>query len=102
MFAKCPFPEVARLFNHLVGAAGKCPRIDPSQSCRIWLMPLLRKAEGPIMRTYYFDMKDGVPIRDRTGLRFSTDADAIKHSKELARRFSHDHRLKEPIHTIIV
>jgi hypothetical protein len=54
------------------------------------------------MGTYYFDMKDGVPIRDRTGLQFPTDADAIEHSKKLARQFSHDPRLKDPIHSIVV
>jgi hypothetical protein len=54
------------------------------------------------MRTYYFDMKDGVPIRDTTGLQFPTDKAAIEHSKELARRFSHDPRRKDPIHSIIV
>ena len=54
------------------------------------------------MPTYYFDMKDGVPIRDRTGLQFPTDAEAIEHSKELAQRFSHDPRRKDPIQTIIV
>ncbi|THD75382.1 MAG: hypothetical protein E7813_00375 [Bradyrhizobium sp.] len=54
------------------------------------------------MRTYYFDMKDGVPIRDRTGLPFPTGADAIEHSKVLALRFSHDHRLKDPIRSIVV
>ena len=45
------------------------------------------------MRTYYFDVHDGVPIRDITGLQFRTNSGAIEHSKELARRFSHDHRL---------
>ena len=54
------------------------------------------------MPTYYFDMKDGVPIRDRTGLSFPTDAGAIEHSKELARRFSHDPQRKDPIQSIIV
>ena len=39
------------------------------------------------MRTSYFDMKDGVPIRDRVGLQFPT----AEHSKELARRFGHEH-----------
>jgi hypothetical protein len=54
------------------------------------------------MGTYYFDMKDGIPIRDRTGLQFPTDADAIEHSKKLARQFSHDPRRKDPINSIIV
>jgi len=54
------------------------------------------------MRTYYFDMKDGVPIRDRTGVQFRTGADAIEHSKMLARQFSHDPRRKDPIRAIVV
>jgi hypothetical protein len=55
-----------------------------------------------MMPTYYFDMQDGVPIRDRKGLQFPTNTGAIEHSKELARRFSHDPMRKEPIHSIIV
>ncbi len=47
------------------------------------------------MQTYYFDMKDGVPIRDRAGLEFRTDSQAIEHSKELARRFSHERSVRD-------
>ena len=47
------------------------------------------------MQTYYFDMKDGVPIRDRAGLEFRTDSQAIEHSKELARRFSHERPVRD-------
>lgn len=47
------------------------------------------------MQTYYFDMKDGVPIRDRAGLDFRTDSQAIEHSKNLARRFSHEGLVKD-------
>ena len=54
------------------------------------------------MRTYYFDMQDGVPIRDIAGLQFRTNTGAIEHSKELARRFGRDYRLEDPIHSIIV
>ncbi|WP_342711700.1 hypothetical protein AAFG13_08175 [Bradyrhizobium sp. B124] len=32
------------------------------------------------MRTYYFDTKDGVPVRDRIGLEFANVAAAITHS----------------------
>jgi hypothetical protein len=45
------------------------------------------------MRTFYFDVRDGVPSRDRTGLEFPTAAGAIEHSKELARRIRGDARL---------
>jgi hypothetical protein len=47
-------------------------------------------------------MKDGVPIRDRVGLQFPTGAGAIEHSKELSRRFSHEHLLKDRDLSIIV
>ena len=59
-------------------------------------------AEDCFVRTYYFDMQDGVPIRDIAGLQFRTNTGAIEHSKELARRFSNDHRRKDPIRSIIV
>ena len=36
------------------------------------------------MPTYYFDLKDGVPVRDRTGLNLVSDGAAIAHSKSLA------------------
>jgi len=36
------------------------------------------------MRTYYFDMKDGVPVRDDRGIDFSRASEAIDHSKKLA------------------
>jgi len=48
------------------------------------------------MRTYYFDIKDGVPARDRTGIEFPTAGGAIEHSKELARRLSGDPKLNDP------
>ena len=34
------------------------------------------------MQTYYFDMKDEVPVRDRVGLEFRTDSQAIEHGKQ--------------------
>jgi len=37
-----------------------------------------------MMRMYYFDMKDGVPVRDRAGLQLVSDGAAIAHSKRLA------------------
>ena len=39
------------------------------------------------MRKFFFDMKDGVPMRDRVGLEFNTNAEAIKHCKEIAQGF---------------
>jgi len=54
------------------------------------------------MRTYYFDMKDGIPSRDRTGLEFATAGGAIEHSKELARRLRHDPRITDRTLFIVV
>jgi hypothetical protein len=54
------------------------------------------------MSIYYFDLKDGVKVRDTAGLEFPSRADAIKHSKMLAQRLSHDPRRKEPISVIVV
>jgi hypothetical protein len=54
------------------------------------------------MRTYYFDMKDGIPTRDRTGLEFATNAGAIEHSKDLARRLRHDPRITDRMLSIVV
>ncbi|MDA9453563.1 hypothetical protein XI07_15115 [Bradyrhizobium sp. CCBAU 11445] len=36
------------------------------------------------MRTYYFDLRNGVPVRDRLGLELASDGAAIAHSKVLA------------------
>jgi len=38
------------------------------------------------MPNYYFDMKDGVPVRDRSGLELVSDGAAIAHSKNLAEK----------------
>lgn len=54
------------------------------------------------MRTYYFDMKDGVPTRDREGIEFPNAAGAIEHSKELARLLRQEPRLTDPSLAIIV
>ena len=54
------------------------------------------------MRTFYFEMKDGRPSRNRNGLEFSTTGDAIEHSKELARRLRHDPRIRDRTLSILV
>lgn len=43
--------------------------------------------ENPIMQKFFFDMKDGVPMRDRVGIEFKGNAEAIIHCKELAQHF---------------
>ncbi len=54
------------------------------------------------MRTYYFDMKDGIPTRDRRGIEFSSSAGAIAHSRELAQRLRDEPRLVDPALAIVV
>ena len=54
------------------------------------------------MQTYYFDMKDGVPVRDRVGIEFATAAHAIEHSRTMARRFGEQNPGRDPNLSIIV
>jgi len=54
------------------------------------------------MRTYYFDLTDGVPVRDRQGLEFLTMSGAIKHCKDLAMRLRADPRRRDPALSIVV
>jgi hypothetical protein len=42
------------------------------------------------MQKFFFDMKDGVPMRDRVGIDFKDNLEAIEHSKELAQHFRDD------------
>ena len=39
------------------------------------------------MQTFFFDMKDGVPLRDRIGIEFDTNVEAIEHCRVLAQQF---------------
>jgi uncharacterized protein DUF6894 len=54
------------------------------------------------MRIYYFDIKDGIPTRDRRGIEFPSAAAAIAHSKELARLLRNEPRLKDRALVIVV
>jgi hypothetical protein len=42
---------------------------------------------GKTMQKFFFDMKDGVPLRDRVGIDFKGNQEAIEHCKELAQHF---------------
>jgi hypothetical protein len=42
------------------------------------------------MTIFFFDMKDGVPMRDPIGLEFRTNAEAIAHCGVLAEHFYRD------------
>jgi hypothetical protein len=39
------------------------------------------------MQKFFFDMKDGVPLRDRVGIDFKGNQEAIENCKELAQHF---------------
>jgi len=39
------------------------------------------------LQKFFFDMEDGVPMRDQTGIEFNTNAEAIVHCKELAQHW---------------
>ncbi len=54
------------------------------------------------MRTYYFDIKDGVPVRDKGGLEFATVSAAIEHSKILASELRDDARPRDPALSVVV
>jgi hypothetical protein len=54
------------------------------------------------VRTYYFDMRDGIPVRDRKGLEFPTASSAIEHSKNLARKMRDDPRASGRAFQIVV
>ena len=48
------------------------------------------------IQTFYFDVKDGVPIRDRVGMQFKRNSEAIAHSKELAARLRRERPRSDP------
>lgn len=54
------------------------------------------------MRTYYFDIKDGVPTRDKRGLDFPTISAAIEHSRNLAQKIRDDPQSRDPALSIVV
>ena len=54
------------------------------------------------MRTYYFDLQDGVPTRDRRGIEFAAISGAIAHSKDLARQLRADPKSKKLPLSIVV
>lgn len=54
------------------------------------------------MRTYYFDTKDGVPVRDNKGVDFARASEAIEHSKTLAAGIRREARMRDRDLAIIV
>ncbi|WP_454627668.1 DUF6894 family protein [Bradyrhizobium cenepequi] len=54
------------------------------------------------MQTFYFDRKDGVPIRDRIGKQFQSDAEAIEYSKTLAAHFRKEARTESGLAIVVI
>jgi hypothetical protein len=54
---------------------------------KAWLAVNTTTTEMISMQKFFFDMKDGVPMRDQIGIEFSTNAEAIIHCKELAQHW---------------
>nr|WP_271594824.1 hypothetical protein [Bradyrhizobium sp. CCBAU 65884] len=54
------------------------------------------------MHLYHFDMKDGVPVRDRAGLELVGDGAAIAHSKRLADKVRNQKPVGNPDLRIVV
>lgn len=50
------------------------------------------------MHTFYFDTKDGVPVRDQTGKQFRLNSEAIEYSRTLAERL----RIERPAESDLV
>jgi len=42
------------------------------------------------MQKFFFDMKDGVPMRDRVGIDLKGNLEAIEHCKELAQHLRNE------------
>ncbi len=54
------------------------------------------------MPTYYFDKKDGLPVRDNKGIDFARASEAIEHSKRLAAGIRGEARKRDRNLTIVV
>ena len=54
------------------------------------------------MGTYYFDTKDGIPVRDHSGIEFATSNEAIEHGKELAKRLRADERVRDRKLSVVI
>jgi hypothetical protein len=54
------------------------------------------------MPIHLFEVRNGVPVRDKTRLQFMNDLDAIAHSKSIAARFRSDIRLSNQALFVVV
>jgi Mg-chelatase subunit ChlD len=58
--------------------------------------------QGNFMKRFYFDLSDGVPVRDNGGIELDTLLDAKKHSRKFADLLRRDGRLRDPNLAVIV
>lgn len=54
------------------------------------------------MHTFYFDTKDGVPVRDQIGKQFRLNSEAIEYSKTLAERLRTEHPAESDLVIVVV
>jgi len=64
--------------------------------------PSAHKEEVHEVHTFYFDMKDGVPVRDRIGKQFRLNSEAIEHSKTLAAHFRQERHAEPDLVVVVV
>jgi hypothetical protein len=60
------------------------------------------RKRGHEVQTFYFDMKDGVPVRDRIGKQFRLNSEAINYSKALAESFRNDPHAEPDLMVVVV
>jgi hypothetical protein len=54
------------------------------------------------VQTFYFDMKDGVPVRDRIGKQFRLNSEAIEYSKALAEHFRSELHAEPDLMVVVI
>ena len=65
-------------------------------------MLIFRPFRVACMKTYYFDLKNGIPLQDRIGLRFAVPSQAIEHSKTISLKLRSDSRISDPHLCVLV
>ena len=84
------------------GSPRATPSLGSSFSRNDGVKRAARRREKEFMPRYYFDMKDGVPARDRSGLELVSDGAAIAHSKSLADKTRRDKPKGHPDLRVVV
>jgi hypothetical protein len=54
------------------------------------------------VHTFYFDTKDGVPVRDQIGKQFRLNSEAIEYSKTLAERLRTERPAESDLVIVVV